>query len=70
MTMQDPTTGTGSALDLVAALERAAELLRRVAAAPAPMAAAPAPMAAVPAVAPVDFANAMRRVEAEYYDAA
>ena len=67
MTMQDPTTG--SALELVAALERAAELLRGLAAAPAPVAAAPTAVAPAD-FAPVDFAKAMRRVEAEYYDAA
>jgi hypothetical protein len=67
-------------LDLVEALERAADVLRRSLATAAGEVAAPAVSGGVGveravveptgAATPADFALAMRRVEAEYYDAA
>jgi hypothetical protein len=55
-------------LELVEALERAADVLRRSLAAAGEVA-VPTTERVSPAT-PADFALAMRRVEAEYYDAA
>jgi hypothetical protein len=72
--MQDPTptaarSASQATLDLVEALERAADVLRRSLTAAAGEVVMPTAERVSPAM-PADFALAMRRVEAEYYDAA
>jgi hypothetical protein len=72
--MQDLTpnavrSASQATLDLVEALERAADVLRRSLATAAGEVAVPTAKPVSPTT-PADFALAMRRVEAECYDAA